>query len=79
VVQHARLVLAPCVLAQELKEIIEAMQCGTPTSLSIGAESMHGDLPWNGFITDDQEVFVNEAVLLYEDEKLWLQAQKKRN
>jgi glycosyltransferase involved in cell wall biosynthesis len=78
VVQHARLVLAPLRFGAGIKgKLLEAMQCGTPSvTTSIGAESMHGDLPWNGFITDDPEVFVNEAVLLYEDEKLWLQAQQ---
>jgi uncharacterized membrane protein len=41
---------------------------------SIGAESMRGDLPWNGFI-NDIETFV-KSVQLYQDERLWLQAQK---
>jgi hypothetical protein len=78
VVQHARLVLAPLRFGAGIKgKLLEAMQCGTPSiTTSIGAESMHGDSPWNGSIADDPEVFVNEAVLLYEDEKLWLQAQK---
>lgn len=78
VVQHARLVLAPLRFGAGIKgKLVEAMQCGTPSvTTSIGAESMHGDLPWNGSITDDPEIFVNEAVLLYEDEKLWLQAQQ---
>jgi hypothetical protein len=36
---------------QELRgKLLEAMQCGTPNiTTSIGAESMHGDLSWNGF------------------------------
>ncbi|PKH67548.1 glycosyltransferase [Flavobacterium sp. ALD4] len=78
VVEHARLVLAPLRFGAGIKgKLLEAMQCGTPSvTTSVGAESMHGDLRWNGFITDDPENFVNEAVLLYEDEELWLQAQK---
>jgi hypothetical protein len=35
------------------------MLCGTPSvTTSIGAESMRGDLPWNGFIANDIETFV---------------------
>jgi hypothetical protein len=31
------------------------MLCGTPSvTTSIGAESMQGNLPWNGFIADDE-------------------------
>jgi hypothetical protein len=43
---------------------------------SIGAESMRGDLPWNGFIANDIETFVMKSVQLYQDERLWLQAQE---
>jgi hypothetical protein len=39
---------------------------------SIGAESMRGDLPWNGFIANDIETFVMKSVQLYQDERLWL-------
>jgi hypothetical protein len=42
---------------------------------SIGAESMR-DLPWNGFIANDIETFVMKSVQLYQDERLWLQAQE---
>jgi glycosyltransferase involved in cell wall biosynthesis len=48
------------------------MQCGTPSiTTSIGAESMFGDLPWNGFITDNPEDFAAKAVSLYQDKTLW--------
>jgi hypothetical protein len=33
---------------------------------SIGAESMRGDLPWNGFIANDIETFVMKSVQLYQ-------------
>jgi hypothetical protein len=36
---------------------------------------MRGDLPWNGFIANDIETFVMK-VQLYQDERLWLQAQE---
>ncbi|CAM2935691.1 glycosyltransferase [Flavobacterium frigoris] len=78
VVQEARVVLAPLRFGAGIKgKLLEAMHCGTPSVTTfIGAESMHGDLDWNGFIADNPEIFANEAVLLYQDEKLWLQAQK---
>jgi hypothetical protein len=36
---------------------------------------MRGDLPWNG-LYKQMIKFCNEAQLLYQDERLWLQAQK---
>jgi hypothetical protein len=36
---------------------------------------MHGDLPWNGAVTDSPQVFADEAVQLYNDNKRWLEAQ----
>jgi hypothetical protein len=56
-------------------KLLEAMQCGTPSLLGIGAESM-GYLPWNGFVADDPDVFAKKAVQLYQDKSCWLQAQK---
>jgi glycosyltransferase involved in cell wall biosynthesis len=77
VVANARIVLAPLRFGAGVKgKLIEAMQCGTPSvTTTIGAESMHGDLPWNGFITDNPQVFADEAVQLYNGKKLWLEAQ----
>jgi glycosyltransferase involved in cell wall biosynthesis len=58
-------------------KLLEAMQCGTPSvTTTIGSESMHGDLPWNGFITDDVADFVNATVQLYQDTAIWHKAQK---
>jgi glycosyltransferase involved in cell wall biosynthesis len=57
--------------------LVEAMQCGTPSvTTTIGAESMCGDLPWNGFIADDAQVFADKAVELYQDKTIWLKAQE---
>jgi glycosyltransferase involved in cell wall biosynthesis len=78
VVKESLVVLAPLRFGAGIKgKLVEAMQCGTPSvTTTIGGESMHGDLPWNGFITDDVESFANEAVRLYQVRRLWLQAQK---
>ena len=78
VVSKARVVLAPLRFGAGIKgKLLEAMQCGTPsTTTSIGAESMFGDLPWNGFITDNPQDFASKAVFLYQDKTTWIQAQK---
>ena len=78
VVRSARVVLAPIRFGAGVKgKLLEAMQCGTPcATTSIGAESMYGNLPWNGIIADDAENFVNDAVILYKDELIWKQAQQ---
>jgi hypothetical protein len=78
VVQKARVVLAPLRFGAGIKgKLLEAMQCGTPSvTTSIGAESMRGDLDWNGFVEDIPELFAEKAVQLYQDENIWLQAQK---
>ena len=73
VMQQARLCLAPLRFGAGIKgKLVEAMQMGTPSiTTSIGAEAMHGALPWNGVISDDEEVFVQAAVSLYEDQQSW--------
>ena len=78
VVKQARVVLAPLRFGAGIKgKLLEAMQCGTPSiTTSIGSESMHGDLPWNGFITDDVDDFADRAIRLYQDKTLWLIAQQ---
>jgi glycosyltransferase involved in cell wall biosynthesis len=78
VVRNARVVLAPLRFGAGIKgKLLETMQCGTPSvTTTIGAESMYGDLPWNGFIADGAQVFADKAVELYQDKTLWLKAQK---
>lgn len=78
VVKNARIVLAPLRFGAGIKgKLVEAMQCGTPSiTTTIGAESMCGDLPWNGFITDDTQAFADKAVELYQDKNSWLKAQE---
>lgn len=78
VVRNARVVVAPLRFGAGIKgKLVEAMQCGTPSvTTTIGAESMCGDLPWNGFITDDAQIFADKAVELYHNKILWLKAQE---
>ena len=77
VVSKARVVLAPLRFGAGIKgKLLEAMQCGTPSiTSSIGAESMCGDLPWNGFITDSPSEFAVKAISLYNDKTIWNSAQ----
>jgi hypothetical protein len=78
VVRNARVVLAPLRFGAGIKgKLLEAMQCGTPSvTTTIGAESMQGNSPWNGFVVDDPQLFADKAVELYQDKNAWLQAQK---
>jgi O-antigen biosynthesis protein len=78
VIGNARVLLAPLRFGAGLKgKLLNAMQCGTPNvTSSIGAEAMHGQLPWNGFIADDAAEYAEKAVQLYQDEKLWTEAQQ---
>jgi hypothetical protein len=53
------------------------MEYGTPSvTTSIGAESMHADLDWNGSIEDDPQEFADAAVQLYQDEIVWQHSQQ---
>lgn len=73
-----RILLAPIQFGAGVKgKFIDAMQVGTPSvTTSIGAEAMKGNLDWNGAIEDDLEVFIDEAVKLYEDKNAWQIAQQ---
>ncbi|MBT4780068.1 MAG: glycosyltransferase [Polaribacter sp.] len=78
VVRNTKVVLAPLRFGAGIKgKLTEAMVFGTPSvTTSIGAEGMHGQLPWNGFVNDDFEDFAQKAVAIYTDEKLWVAAQE---
>jgi glycosyltransferase involved in cell wall biosynthesis len=78
VVKNARVVLAPIRFGAGAKgKLLEAMQCGTPSiTTTIGAESMAGNLPWNGFVEDEADAFAAAAVKLYTDQNLWKQSQQ---
>lgn len=77
VVKLARVVLAPLRFGAGIKgKLLEAMQCGTPSiTTAIGAESMQGNLPWNGFVVDEPPIFANKAVELYQNKVLWQDVQ----
>ena len=68
-----RVLLAPIPFGAGLKgKLWESMQFGLPNVTSyVGAEAMHKDLPWNGFIEDSDEMFVEKAMELYQDQSIW--------
>jgi len=70
---NARICLAPLQFGAGLKgKLVEAMQFGTPSvTTKIGAEGMHKNLPWNGFIEDSVNEFAQKSVELYTNQKLW--------
>lgn len=78
VIQQAKVLLAPLRFGAGLKgKLVEAMQCGTPSvTSSVGAEAMHGNLPWSGAIADIPEAFAHAAVKLYTDKTAWQMAQQ---
>lgn len=78
VMSKARVCLAPLRFGAGLKgKLIDAMECGTPSvTTSVGAEAMHGNLDWAGFVTDNPENFANSAVQLYTHSDRWLIAQQ---
>ena len=73
VFENTRVFLAPLRFGAGIKgKLIEAMLHGVPSvTTPIGAESMHGDLPWNGSIELEAQAFVNAAVELYTDSQKW--------
>ena len=78
VIKKGRILLAPLRFGAGIKgKLTDAMECGTPSvTTSIGAEAMHGNLDWNGSITDNPHDFAEAAISLYTDEKKWKIAQK---
>ena len=78
VFSQAKVLLAPIPFGAGIKgKLLESMQFGLPNITSaVGAEAMHGNLDWNGFITDNENEFVEKAVLLYQDENLWQKSQE---
>ncbi len=77
-IKKAKVLLAPLRFGAGIKgKLTDAMECGTPSiTTSIGAEAMHGNLDWNGIITDEALEFANAAVSLYSNENKWKTAQK---
>ena len=77
VMSAARVCLAPLRFGAGIKgKLVDAMLCGTPSvTTPIGAEGMHGDLPWPGAVTQTASDFANNAVQLYTDEVRWQSSQ----
>lgn len=78
VISNARVLVAPLRFGAGMKgKLLEAMEYGTPSvTSSIGAESMHSNLEWNGSIEDNAQEFANAAVQLYQEEDIWKQSQE---
>jgi len=78
VMSKARVCLAPLRFGAGIKgKLADSMLYGTPNvTTNIGAESMHGALPWNGFVADDTSDFIAKAVELYTNEEVWKTAQQ---
>ncbi|MFJ3487600.1 glycosyltransferase [Pseudomonas sp. NPDC090202] len=78
VMSAARVSLAPVRFGAGIKgKVIDAMTCGTPTvTTPIGAEAMHGELPFPGAIACDAQTLADEAVRLYTEQTRWEQARR---
>ncbi|MDK1287654.1 glycosyltransferase [Pseudoalteromonas umbrosa] len=78
VMKNSRVCLSPVRFGAGIKgKLLEAMLTQTPcVTTKIGAEGMHGDLPWHGAITTCDETFIEAAVSLYTNQQDFHQAQK---
>ncbi|UVJ46080.1 glycosyltransferase family 4 protein [Pseudomonas sp. LS1212] len=79
VMSGARLCLAPLRFGAGIKgKLTDAMLCGTPSvTTPMGAEAMHGPLPWPGAIASSARALADAAVRLYQDQALWTEAQER--
>lgn len=78
VIQGAKVLLAPLEFGAGLKgKLIDSMIFGTPNCTSqIGAEGMHANLDWNGFISNNDQDFADKSIELYTNEAFWLASQQ---
>ena len=78
VFNSAKVLLAPIPYGAGLKgKLLESMQFGLPNvTTKIGAEAMHGNLDWNGFIADSDTEFIEKAVELHQNKENWKVAQQ---
>ncbi|MDN3493023.1 glycosyltransferase [Winogradskyella bathintestinalis] len=78
VMQNAKICLAPLRFGAGLKgKLVDAMRNGTPCIMTeIAAEGMFGNLEANGFIEDNLEAFVEQAVSIYTRTEVWKQKQQ---
>ncbi len=73
-----RINLAPLAFGAGIKgKLVDGMFAGTPSvTTTIGAEGMHHNLPWNGFISNSNIEFATKAVELYNNENEWQKSQE---
>lgn len=73
-----RVNLAPLRFGAGIKgKIADGWWCGTPAvTTPIGAEGMHGGLPFGGLVSSDAESFAEQAVRLHQDATLWREKQR---
>lgn len=78
VFHSAKVLLAPIPYGAGLKgKLLESMFFGLPNiTTTIGAEGMHGNHAWNGFIATNDTDFIEKAIELYQNETLWQQSQE---
>lgn len=75
--KNAKILLAPLQFGAGIKgKLLDAIRTGTPSvTTTLGAEGMHGDLPWNGTISDDWDSFAHAAVKLHQEKESWEEGQ----
>lgn len=73
-----RVLLAPIPFGAGIKgKLLDSMAFGLPNvTTEIGAEGMHENGAWNGFVTNGQEDFIEKSIALYSNSELWETAQK---
>lgn len=78
VFKQYRVLLAPLPYGAGIKgKLIESMLYGTPNvTTTIGAEGMHNNTDWNGFIDNNPTDFAEMAIALYSNEQIWNTSQK---
>ena len=73
-----RVLLAPIPFGAGIKgKLLESMEFGLPNvTTEFGAEGMRVDEGWNGFITRNEEEFIEKAIQLYSDTEIWNSSQE---
>jgi glycosyltransferase involved in cell wall biosynthesis len=74
----SKVLLAPLQFGAGLKgKVLDAMRTGTPCVLSeIAAEGVYGSTGCNGFVSNNDIDFVENAVTLYTNENIWTVSQE---
>ena len=78
VIRNAKVLLAPLRFGAGLKgKFIDAMLNGTPNvTTPIGAEGMHENLEWSGYVETENKKIIKAAEELYSEKLIWKQSQK---